>query len=82
MNFEYAVGIVLSVLLCGYLGYKIANRKPVAVSIAYATLAISMWLLPRFRAGAAPQALARPTSTQWLATIGAELALFTKLHDV
>ena len=27
------------------------------VSIVYATLAISMWLLPRFRRGAAPQAV-------------------------
>jgi two-component system sensor histidine kinase PilS (NtrC family) len=41
-----------------------------------------MWLLPRFRSAAAPQALARPTSAQWLATIGADLALFTTLHVV
>jgi two-component system sensor histidine kinase PilS (NtrC family) len=50
------------------------------VSIAYATLAISMWLLPRFRGGAAPHTLARLGSPQWLATIGADLFLFTALH--
>ena len=52
----------------------------VAVSIAYATLAISMWLLPRFRRGAVPQTFARLRSPQWLATIGVDLALFTALH--
>ena len=50
------------------------------MSIVYATLAISMWLLPRFRRGAAPQAFARLQSPQWLATIGADLTLFTALH--
>ena len=39
-----------------------------------------MWLLPRFRRGAAPQAFARLQSPQWLATIGADLTLFTALH--
>ena len=35
---------------------------------------------PRFRRGAAPQTFARLRSPQWLATIGADLALFTALH--
>jgi two-component system, NtrC family, sensor histidine kinase PilS len=53
-----------------------------ALSIAYATLAISMWLLPRFRRGAAPHTFARLRSPQWVATIGADLAFFTGLHIV
>ena len=57
-----------------------ADAAVVALSLAYATLAISMWLLPRFRRGAAPQAFARLRSPQWLATIGADLVLFTALH--
>jgi len=27
MNFEYAVGIVLSVLLCGYLGFALVRPE-------------------------------------------------------
>ncbi len=27
MNFEYAVGLVLSVLLCGYLGYALVRPE-------------------------------------------------------
>jgi len=27
MNFEYAIGIVLSVLLCGYLGYALIRPE-------------------------------------------------------
>jgi K+-transporting ATPase KdpF subunit len=27
MNFEYAIGLVLSVLLCGYLGYALVRPK-------------------------------------------------------
>jgi two-component system sensor histidine kinase PilS (NtrC family) len=75
------VALIVTLALSGVFGVR-PSGAVVAVSIAYATLAISMWMLPRFRAGAAPQALARPTSTQWLATIGADLALFTTLHVV
>jgi len=75
------VALIVTLALSGVFGVR-PSGPVVAVSIAYATLAISMWMLPRFRAGAAPQALARPTSRQWLATIGADLALFTTLHVV
>jgi two-component system, NtrC family, sensor histidine kinase PilS len=52
------------------------------VSIAYATLAISMWLLPRFRG--APGTVVRTGlhSRRWLATIGVDLVCFTALHLV
>ena len=48
--------------------------------LAYAALSISMWLLPRFQPPAAPQAMARLRSPQWLATIGADIVCFTALH--
>ena len=51
-----------------------------ALSVAFATLAISMWLLPRFRRGGAPHTMARLRSPQWIATIGADLVFFTGLH--
>jgi two-component system, NtrC family, sensor histidine kinase PilS len=50
------------------------------VSVIYAALAISMWLLPRFWGAAGPQSLARLGSPQWLATIGADLVCFMLLH--
>jgi two-component system, NtrC family, sensor histidine kinase PilS len=71
--------LVVTLALTGAFGLR-PTASVVAVSIAYAALAISMWLLPRFRRGAAPQAFARLSSPQWLATIGADLALFTALH--
>ncbi len=74
------VALIVTLALSGVFGVR-PSGAVVAVSIAFAALAISMWLLPRFR-GAPPQALARPTSMQWLATIGADLALFTTLHVV
>jgi two-component system sensor histidine kinase PilS (NtrC family) len=72
------VALIVTLALTGAFGLR-PSGAVIAVSIAYATLAISMWLLPRFR-GAAPQAFARLSSPQWLATIGADLALFTILH--
>jgi two-component system sensor histidine kinase PilS (NtrC family) len=76
-----AIGIALIVTLAlsGAFGLR-PTAAVTAVSIAYATLAISMWLLPRFRGGVAPHTLARLGSPQWLATIGADLVLFTALH--
>ena len=73
------VALVVAVALTGAFGIR-PSAGVVAASIAYATLAVSMWLLPRFRRGAVPQAFARLSSPQWLATIGADLTLFTALH--
>ncbi|MEO8311201.1 MAG: histidine kinase, partial [Caldimonas sp.] len=75
------VALVVTLALTGVFGQRPAEEV-VAVSITYAALAISMWLLPRFRRGAAPQAFARLQSPQWLATIGVDLTLFTSLHIV
>ena len=49
-------------------------------SIAYAVLAISMWLLPRFRDSSGVGGRTRLHSRRWLATIGADLVCFTALH--
>ncbi|MEO8152201.1 MAG: ATP-binding protein [Rhizobacter sp.] len=52
----------------------------IAVSVAYAVLALAMWALPRYRRVAAPKALARLQSPQWLATIGVDIVCFIALH--
>jgi two-component system, NtrC family, sensor histidine kinase PilS len=73
------VALIVTLALTGAFGLM-PTAVVAAVSIAYATLAITMWLLPRFRGGAAPHTFARLGSPQWLATIGADLILFTALH--
>jgi len=52
----------------------------IAISVAYAVLTLSMWALPRLRPAAAPNALARLRSPQWIATIGVDIVCFTALH--
>jgi two-component system sensor histidine kinase PilS (NtrC family) len=75
-----ALGVALVVTLgvAGVFGLR-PNEAVALVSVVYAALAISMWLLPRFRRPP-PQALARLNSPQWLATIGADVVCFTTLH--
>ena len=75
-----ALGVALVVTL-GVAGvFGLRPTQPIAlVSVVYAALAVSMWMLPRFRRPP-PQALARLQSPQWLATIGADLVCFTALH--
>jgi two-component system sensor histidine kinase PilS (NtrC family) len=78
-----ALGAALAATLGVASAFGLRPSVPIgALSIAYATLAISMWLLPRFRRGAAPHTFARLRSPQWIATIGADLAFFTGLHIV
>jgi two-component system sensor histidine kinase PilS (NtrC family) len=78
-----ALGAALAATLAVASAFGLRPSVPIgALSIVYATLAISMWLLPRFRRAAAPQSLARLRSPQWIATIGADLAFFTGLHVV
>jgi two-component system sensor histidine kinase PilS (NtrC family) len=75
-----ALGVALVVALAasGLFGNR-PSLTAALVSIAYGALALSMWLLPRRRA-VEPQALARPSSRQWLATIGLDLVCFSALH--
>ena len=78
-----ALGAALAATLGVGSAFGLRPSAPIAaLSIVYATLAISMWLLPRFRRAAAPHTFARLRSPQWIATIGADLALFTGLHVV
>jgi len=48
--------------------------------LAYAALAISMWLLPRLHRPTPPPAPARLRRRQWLATIGVDIVCFSALH--
>ncbi len=50
------------------------------ICIAYAVQAITLWLLPRFRPLAGPQAAPGRRRRQWLATIGVDLLAFGSLH--
>ena len=75
------VALAITLALAGAFGLR-PTPAVVALSVTYAALAISMWLLPRFRRGAAPHNFARLRSPQWIATIGADLILFTALHLV
>ena len=73
------VALVVTLAVAGFFGLR-PTPVIVALSLAFATLAISMWLLPRFQRGAAPHTLARLRSPQWIATIGVDLVFFTGLH--
>jgi two-component system sensor histidine kinase PilS (NtrC family) len=75
------LGVALVVTLGVVTLFGVRPSVPVGmVSVVYATLAISMWLLPRFWGTASPQALARLGSPQWMASIGADLVCFMLLH--
>jgi two-component system sensor histidine kinase PilS (NtrC family) len=52
------------------------------VSVVYGSVAISMWVLPRFRRPAVPLAMAKLRSPQWLATIGIDVVCFLALHTL
>lgn len=73
------VALILTVVLAGMFGAR--PSWPVAVvSVGYAMLALSMWMLPRFKRAVQPKDLARLRGPQWLATIGADIVCFTGLH--
>ncbi|MDE2612335.1 MAG: histidine kinase [Burkholderiales bacterium] len=76
-----AIGIGL-VLLVGATSL-IGGRRPeliALIALAYAAQAITLWLLPRFRPLAAPQATRARRRRQWLATVGVDLAAFSAMH--
>ena len=77
-----AVGVILVVTLAlsGLLGL-LPSPVIVTVSIGYAALAVSMWLLPGLLGRAeSPQALSRPQSPHWIAAIGVDIVCFMALH--
>ena len=74
------VALVIALLVAGVFGTP-PSYALTLVSIAYAAMALSMWLLPRFRTPVAPKHLqSRLRRSQWLATIGADLVCFMSLH--
>jgi len=76
-----ALGLALAAAMAvgGLFGLR-ATLATVIVSVAYAVLAIGTWVVPRYRTAAAPRAMARLASPQWLATIGVDLVCFIALH--
>jgi two-component system, NtrC family, sensor histidine kinase PilS len=73
------LALIVAIALGGLFGLR--PSTPVAiVSIAYAALTISMWLLPRYRRAAVGEPVSRLRSRQWLATIGIDVLCFTALH--
>jgi two-component system sensor histidine kinase PilS (NtrC family) len=76
-----ALGVILIVMLTVTSVFgSLPSLVVTSISVGYAALALSMWLLPRFGQARAPQALASLRSPQWLATIGLDIALFLSLH--
>ena len=76
-----ALGVALMVTLgvAGLFGLR-PSAAVAFVSVAYAAMSISMWLLPRFQKPAVVRPLAPLGRAQWLATIGVDLACFIALH--
>ncbi|MEP7101103.1 MAG: ATP-binding protein [Burkholderiales bacterium] len=76
-----ALGLALVVALgVGRLFALRPTLPVVGISLAYAAMAIGLWLLPRYRSAATPRAMAHLRSPQWLATIGVDLLCFMALH--
>ena len=76
-----ALGLALMITLLAGSLFGLAQRGAVVwVSVMYAVLALTMWLLPRYSHIEDPHALARLRSPQWLATIGADIVCFFALH--
>jgi two-component system sensor histidine kinase PilS (NtrC family) len=73
------IAVAFTLALTGVFGLR-PSPEVIAISAAYAVLSISMWVLPRLRGGVAAHTFARLRSPQWMATIGADLVLFTALH--
>jgi len=73
------VALIATVAVAGLFGVR-PPLVVVVISVAYATLALAMWTLPRLRREAAPKTMARMQSPQWLATIGVDIVCFTALH--
>ena len=76
-----ALGMALMVTL-GVAGLFGVRPTPMItlVSVAYAALSISMWLLPRYQRPANWRSRVHLGGAQWFATIGADLLCFTALH--
>jgi two-component system sensor histidine kinase PilS (NtrC family) len=73
------VALLAAVTAGGLFGMR-PSYPAMVVSGAYAVLAIGLWLLPHLRPNTIAQPVGHLTSSQWGATIGADLVCFTALH--
>jgi two-component system sensor histidine kinase PilS (NtrC family) len=73
------IALIIALAIGGLFGVR-PQLGVTLVSLLYAALAISTWVLPRYRRPAPPRAMARLRSPQWLATIGVDLVCFSALH--
>ena len=73
------VALMLTLGVAGLFGLR-PDAAVAVLSVTYAALSISMWLLPRFRKPTTARTPARLGGRQWLATIGADLVCFVALH--
>ena len=73
------LALVAAQLIAGLLGAQPLHWT-VALCMAYAAQALTLWLLPRLQRGATAQTLARVSSPQWWGSIGVDLAVFGLLH--
>lgn len=76
-----ALGVALVIAMASSAVF--GTRAPLAVALlclVYAAQAGTLWLLPRFRPLTAPQVAPGQRRSQWLATIGVDLAVFGALH--
>ena len=73
------VALMLTLGVAGLFGVR-PTALITLVSVAYAALSISMWMLPRFQRPAMGRSRVHLGGGQWIATIGADLLCFTALH--
>ena len=73
------VALMLTLGVAGLFGLR-PTAAVASVSVAYAALSISMWLLPRFRKPTPESTSPHLGGGQWLASIGADLMCFVALH--
>ena len=72
------VALVLAQAITGLFGAR-PSLEAALISVAYGTLALVLWLLPR-KMPVEPKALARVFGAPWLSTIGVDLLAFSALH--
>jgi two-component system sensor histidine kinase PilS (NtrC family) len=73
------IALIMTVVVAGVFGAR-ATFPVALVSVGYAALVISMWLLPQFRQPVPPHEFARLGGRQWLLTIGVDIVCFIALH--
>jgi two-component system sensor histidine kinase PilS (NtrC family) len=71
--------LVVALGIGGLFGLR-PTAAVLAISLVYATLAIGLWILPRYGRAATPRSMANLRGMQWAATIGVDLLCFMGLH--